>query len=117
MSSGAGRDMMGEGFRPFGYVLGSRVFGSGTRSRSRALPALIEPELCLVLGEALAGVDVTPEQARAAVRGAAPAFEVIELRCPGVAAPPITRAVADGVGQSADRDRRRNCPSPRFRSA
>ena len=35
MSSGAGRDVMEVDFRPFGFVLGSRIFGSATRSRSR----------------------------------------------------------------------------------
>lgn len=101
MSSGRGRDLMGEGFRPFGYVLASRVFGHGeTVTLSGLFPALIEPELCVVLGETLAG-EVTPDEARAATRGVAPAFEVIELRVPGGAAADHATLIADGIGQSA----------------
>ena len=102
MSSGAGRDMMGVDFRPFGFVLGSRIFGSGDSiALAGHVPALIEPELCLILGEPLGTVDVTPEQARAAVRAVAPAFELVELRQPFGGAETHPRLVADAVGQSA----------------
>lgn len=81
MTSGRARDSMGEGFRPFGFVLASRIFPSGAEVPfGLEVPAAIEPEICLVLGEPLRGSDVTPDQARAAVRAAAPAFELLETR-------------------------------------
>lgn len=81
MTSGAARDAMGEGFRPFGYVLGSRIFRSGAEVPFHLeVPGAIEPEICLVLGEPLRGPDVTPDQARAAVRAVAPSFELLESR-------------------------------------
>jgi 2-keto-4-pentenoate hydratase len=81
MTSGPARDAMGEGFRPFGYVLGSRIFRSGAEVPFQLqVSGAIEPEICLVLGEPLRGPDVTPDQARAAVRAVAPAFELLETR-------------------------------------
>lgn len=81
MTSGAARDSMGEGFRPFGYVLASRVFRSGAEVPFKLeVSGAIEPEICLILGEPLRGSDVSPSQARAAVRAVAPSFELLEQR-------------------------------------
>jgi 2-keto-4-pentenoate hydratase len=81
MTSGSARDAMGAGFRPFGYVLGSRIFRSGaTVPFQPQVPGAIEPEICLVLGEPLRGSEVTPDRARAAVRAVAPAFELLASR-------------------------------------
>ncbi|MGH7004294.1 MAG: 2-keto-4-pentenoate hydratase, partial [Alphaproteobacteria bacterium] len=41
-----------------------------------------ENELCLVIGERLAGPGVTPERATRAIKGVAPAMEIIETRGP-----------------------------------
>ena len=81
LTSGKARDRMGKDVRPFGYILRSRVFSSDA-----ALPVAsimrchIEPELCLIVGSALRGQDVDREQAKAAVRAVAPAFEINEVR-------------------------------------
>lgn len=81
MTSGPARDAMGEGFRPFGYVLGSRIFRSGAEVPFRLqVSGAIEPEICLVMGAPLRGSDVTPAEARAAVRAVAPSFELLEQR-------------------------------------
>lgn len=97
MTSGAARDMLGDGFRPHGYVLSSRIFASGDEiPLARFLNCGLEPEICLVLGSPLRG-PATAEQARAAVRAVVPAFELNELRV--AAGPDADHAalVADGV--------------------
>ena len=82
LTSGRYRDLMGEGVRPFGFVLASSLFRDGDRVEfARAVPRLIEPEIALVLAEPLSGA-VSREQAKAAVRGVAAAFELAELRVP-----------------------------------
>jgi len=94
LTAGPARQLMG-GFRPFGYLLASRTFRSGAQiGLAQITRCLIEPELCLVLGSDLRG-QVSAEQAFAAVRAVAPAFELNELRLP----PGATHAalVADGV--------------------
>ncbi len=80
LTSGAARDSMGPGFRPFGFVLDSRAFESPARISLPATATLgVENELCFVIGEHLAGA-VSAADARAAVSGVAPAFEIIERR-------------------------------------
>jgi 2-keto-4-pentenoate hydratase len=97
MTSGGARDMMGEGFRPFGYVLKSRRLKSGD-----ILPATIrdggriEAEVGLLLGAPLRGPDLTPEQCRKAVSQICPAFEINELR---VDTAKQSLLIADGLGQ------------------
>ncbi len=59
----------------------------------------IENELCLRVGRTLRGPGVTPEQARAALSAAAPAFELVERRGDFVADPAL--AMADNVQQKA----------------
>jgi 2-keto-4-pentenoate hydratase len=80
LTSGQGRDSMGQDFRPFGYVLSNRALESpASIARLSVLNGQIEPELCLVLGRPLRG-QVTRDEVRAAVRGVAPAFEINEIR-------------------------------------
>ncbi len=82
MTSGASRNAMGEGVRPFGFVLASRVIRSGS---TLPLPALhrgqVENELCLRLAEPL-GAGATAASARAAVAAVLPAFEINQKRLP-----------------------------------
>jgi 2-keto-4-pentenoate hydratase len=81
LSSRGARDSMGEGVRPFGYVLADRVFPTGA-TIATVPGAKIEPEICVILGTDLGGSDVTPAQARAAVRAVAPAFEIVTPALP-----------------------------------
>lgn len=97
LTSGRMRDVMGKDFRPFGYVLKSRLAQSGAACLlSPIFRCRIEPELCLVLGKSLRGA-VSIEEARDAVRGVAAAFEINELRVPPTWARPLL--VADGLSQ------------------
>lgn len=90
MTSGAGRDSLGVGLRPFGYVLESRVLSSGGRLDASDIRAVgLETELCFRLGAALGGPAVTADDARSAIDGVAPAFEVNEER--------LDPSAADGV--------------------
>jgi 2-keto-4-pentenoate hydratase len=88
-TSRSARDRGGVGFRPFGYVLSSRILASGARLDRHDVPnAVIEPEICVTIGSRLAGPDVSLDEARAAVVAVAPAFEVISHRLPdGVSVP------------------------------
>lgn len=96
-SAGPGRAAVQEGFRPFGYILASRIFGSGVRLPGGDIGrAVLEPEICLTMGSALSGTDVTAEEARAAVTAVAPAFEINALRLPGS---PLPLIVADDLAQ------------------
>lgn len=84
----------------FGFLL-----ESGHRSSGVVLDfdALIRPgfenEICITLGETLAGPGVTFEQARRAVSKVAPALEVIEKR--HVARPDMGLTMADNAQQKA----------------
>ena len=98
LTSGKARDRMGKDVRPFGYVLQSRVFQSGaTLPVASIMDCQIEPELCLIVGSALRGEGVDREQAKAAVRAVAPAFEINEVRVQSDQGP--TPLVADGLAQ------------------
>ena len=106
LTSGAARDGMGPGFRPFGYILKERVFRSGKQlaladfasAGADAVRVSVENELCFRLGEALPG-DADRDAAIAAVDCVAPAFEIGEARLP----PGATAAerLADNLGQYA----------------
>ena len=106
LTSGAARDGMGPGFRPFGYILKERVFRSGKQFAladfasvgADAVRVSVENELCFRLGEALPG-DADRDAAIAAVDCVAPAFEIGEARLP----PGATAAerLADNLGQYA----------------
>lgn len=78
------RDSGGQNYRPFGFVLSSRIHKSG-----EILPLglvgpnpAVELEIGVTMGTDLAGPDVTPEQARSAVSGLWPAFELVCRRIP-----------------------------------
>ncbi|GAA2095094.1 2-keto-4-pentenoate hydratase [Actinomadura alba] len=80
-TAGPRRGLLGRDFRPFGYILDSRIVGSGATLRHGQITScFVEPELCVVLGAPLRGDDVDPATARAAVRAVAPAFELNEIR-------------------------------------
>lgn len=81
LTSGNARNRMGEGIRPFGFVLQSRVFASGSRvPLINILNCHVEPEICLVLKKPLIGPDITTGEAKAAVGAVVPAFEINEIR-------------------------------------
>jgi 2-keto-4-pentenoate hydratase len=76
------RDSMGPGFRPFGFLLESRIFDSGAQvDRSRIGESSIEPEIYVVMGAPLVG-EVSRDEARDAVRLVGAAFEINERRLP-----------------------------------
>jgi len=86
--------------RVFGYLLESGELPSGVKMPAEELIApSFENELLVVLGEPLKGPDVTPEQARAAIAGVAPALEIVEKRGDFAADPP--QSLADNVQQRA----------------
>ena len=92
-TSRSARDRGGPGFRPFGFVLTSRIFASGASLEGSLLTSgWLEPEICLIMGQRLAGPDVTVSEARAAVSGIAPAFEICLRRLP----PGLSLAVSLG---------------------
>lgn len=96
LTSGRSRDAFGTGIRPFGFILASRIHPSG--AILERLPGLgVENELCWVLAEPLAGESVTAADARRAVAGVAPAFELNQSRLPDDAAPGLR--VADNLSQ------------------
>lgn len=80
LTSGAGRDALGAGFRPFGYILESRILANRAHI-PLAIPGLtIEPEICLTIGEELGGANPDIATVRGAVCAVAPALEVNERR-------------------------------------
>lgn len=87
LTSGAARDSMGPGFRPFGYILADRVFASGAViplapfRTGEGIRVGVENELCFRMGAALSA-DASPDEARAAVASVAPGFEINEQRLP-----------------------------------
>ena len=89
MTSGQSRDAFGPGFRPFGFILQSRVLASGAKISVRQIArGGIENELCFIMAEPL-GANATRDDARAAVAGVAPAFEINQRRIDASAAPGI----------------------------
>lgn len=98
LTSGRARDRMGTGFRPFGYILHSRIFEAGSvLPRANILNCQLEPELCLIVGSALSGEKVSAAEAKAAVRAVAPAFEINEIRLGADTGP--AALLADGLAQ------------------
>ena len=98
LTSGRARDRMGVGFRPFGYILRSRIFDSGSvLPRANILNCRLEPELCLIVDVALSGQNVSVAEAKAAVRAVAPAFEINEIRLRTDTRP--ATLLADGLAQ------------------
>ncbi len=82
MTSGASRDALGPGLRPFGFILKTRCFASGARlPRSALFTGGVENELFITLAQGL-GQDASRESARAAVATLAPGFEINQKRLP-----------------------------------
>ena len=96
-TSGDNRDRLGATMRPFGFFPDEQILGSG---QDVVLDDLNDPQLeaevCLILGEALTG-DVSYDQARAAVRSVAAAFEVTSRRVPPDHPDRQTMEMADGM--------------------
>lgn len=87
MTSGQSRDAFGVGFRPFGFILNSRIIESGGQISVRKIRhGGIENELCFLIGKSL-GASATRDDAIAAVAGVSPAFEVNQRRIQGDATP------------------------------
>ena len=83
LTSGRARNSMGQGFRPFGYLLVSRTFRSGDHvPLDRFRPAGIEPELAFRIDTELAGRDIAPEDVAVSIGAVAPAFELQQDRLP-----------------------------------
>ena len=97
LTSGQARDSMGAGFRPFGYILESRIFASGARIGLDAFERVgVENECCFTIGRELAG-EVSRDAVADAVQGVAPAFEINERRLPADA--PAPDRLADDLSQ------------------
>ena len=97
LTSGQARDSMGSGFRPFGYILESRIFASGARIGLDAFERVgVENECCFTIGRELAG-EVSRDAVASAVRSVAPAFEINERRLPASA--PAADRLADDLSQ------------------
>ncbi len=85
-TSGESRDAFGVGYRAFGYVRADRLYRNDEPvSWAQVTPGQIETELCMILTRDLTG-DVTPQQARDAVRLAA-GFELNQKRLGKEASP------------------------------
>jgi 2-keto-4-pentenoate hydratase len=98
LTSGSARDRMGKDFRPFGYVLQSRIFPTGSAVPvAHIMNCAIEPELCLIIGSPLRGEAVDVAEAKAAVRALAPAFELNQRRVGPAGGPGLQ--LADGLAQ------------------
>ncbi|MEM7365230.1 MAG: hypothetical protein AAF525_14505 [Pseudomonadota bacterium] len=83
MTSGASRNAMGEGIRPFGFVLKSRIKSDGDRLPLADLfNGGVENELCFEIGTSM-GAGTTAADARQGVSGVSPGFEINQKRLPG----------------------------------
>lgn len=83
-TSRGARDRGGPGFRPFGFILASRIVPSGSVLPVGGIASGgLEPEICVTIGSRLSGPEVTIEQARACAESVAPAFEIVSRRLPG----------------------------------
>ena len=88
---------MGAGFRPFGYILDSRIFASGARIRLDALGRVgVENECCFTIGRELEG-EVSRDAVIDAVESVAPAFEINQRRLSADA--PARERLADDLSQ------------------
>ncbi len=97
LTSGASRDAMGAGFRPFGHILAERVFASGaTLSLAEFKSIGVENEVCFTMGAELAG-EVSAAAAKAAVASVAAGFEINEPRLSADAS--MAARLADNLSQ------------------
>ncbi len=98
LTSGKSRDAFGPGVRPFGHVLANRIIDSDDELRFSVIRRCgIESEVCFVMRCDLEGAHVTAAEARDAVLGVAPAFEVNETRIVGEVDGPAR--LADNLSQ------------------
>ena len=98
LSSDGTRQMFGLDAPISAYLLSSRRFKSGRTFQCADFnKPIIEAELCIIMGQTLKGPGVTREQALAAIAGAAPALELVDMRIDIGADLPL--GVADGVAQ------------------
>ncbi len=98
LSSAATRQVFGLDAPVSAYLLASRRFQSGGSFNCADFRTpIIESELCIIMGQELKGPGVTREQAVAAVAGAAPALELVDMRF-NIGAD-LALGVADGVAQ------------------
>lgn len=97
LTSGQARDSMGAGFRPFGYILDSRIFASGANIALDAFERVgVENECCFTIGRELAG-EVSRDEVLDALDGVAPGFEINERRLAADATAP--ERLADDLSQ------------------
>ena len=81
LTSGEARDAFGVGIRPFGFILQSRVLGSGDCVQRNQIGRMgIENELVFRVGESISATGITREAAREAIEAVAPAFEINQRR-------------------------------------
>ena len=100
LTSGRSRDAMGAGFRPFGYILESRVFESGAALPLAEFAAIgVENEVCFTIGDTIRsdGGAVDRDTVAGALAGASPGFEINEPRLPADASP--ADRLADNLSQ------------------
>lgn len=97
LTSGAMRDSMGPGFRPFGQIRQDRIFSSGDSIRlSEAGTVGVENEVCFIFASDLS-LKPTREEIAAGIRGIAPSFELNERRLQGT--PTNRQKLADNLSQ------------------
>ena len=97
LTSGQARDSMGQGFRPFGYILRERIFDTGAVLALADFERVgVENELCFRVRETLEG-EVDRADVIAAVDGACAAFEINEQRLGREASP--GERLADNLNQ------------------
>ncbi|MEQ8693523.1 MAG: hypothetical protein RIC89_22115 [Pseudomonadales bacterium] len=95
MTSGASRNALGAGLRPFGFILNSRIIQSGDSLPVASLfTGQIENELCFRMQHDL-GAGATRADAVAATGALLPAFEINQKRLGGSASPGLR--VADDL--------------------
>jgi len=81
LTSGSARDLMGPGFRPFGYVLASRTLLSGAAlSRHSLSNCHLEPELCFTVGADLHDALPSKQKVRDSLASMEAGFEINEMR-------------------------------------
>ena len=100
LTSGRSRDAMGAGFRPFGYILESRVFESGAALPLADFAAIgVENEVCFTIGDTIRsdGSEVDRDTVAGSLAGASPGFEINEPRLPADASP--ADRLADNLSQ------------------
>lgn len=80
LTSGRARDSMGEGFRPFGYVLAERCLESGATIKLDSVGDVgVENEMCFSFAKDLRK-NANREDVMAAIDSVSPAFEINEQR-------------------------------------